>query len=286
MLILVGLAVVFGSILLGYTMHHGQIAVLMQFSEFIIIGGAAIGAMLVGNPPSAISALIKAVLGVLKGNPYKKTAYSDLLLMLHELFQTAKRDGMLAIEKHVERPEESDIFQKYPTFLNSHGAVDFLTDTMKVLLTGTVEQHDLAEVLDTDLEFREEEAMYPSKMLNTTSDALPGFGIVAAVLGIVITMSSIAGPAAEVGEKVAAALVGTFLGVLLAYGVFSPLASATAGAARGEMDYLRCMRAALLGFARGDAPLSAVEFARRSVDPSLRPTFVEIEQLIKEAKKK
>jgi chemotaxis protein MotA len=192
---------------------------------------------------------------------------------------------MLAIERHVERPEESDLFARYPFFLKDHHATAFLTDTMKVLLTGTIGRYDLAEVLDTDLEFREEEALHPSRILATTADALPGFGIVAAVLGIVVTMGAIAGPAAEIGAKVAAALVGTFLGILLSYGVIGPLSGAIAGAAQLEMAYLKCMRTALIAFARGDAPLSAIEFARRSLDPGVRPSFVEIEQMVKQQKR-
>jgi len=143
MFILIGLAVVFGSILLGFTMHHGHIGVLIQVSEFIIIGGAGLGAMLIGNPPSVISAVFKQCVGLLKGNPYKKSTFSELLLMLFELFQTAKRDGMLALEAHVELPKESAICSKYPSFLGNHHATDFLADTLKVLLTGSVDKHDL-----------------------------------------------------------------------------------------------------------------------------------------------
>src|SRR5438105_3615119 len=157
MFIIIGLAVVFGSILLGYTMHHGHIQVLMQVSEFIIIGGAALGSLLVGNPPAVVAAVFKQCIALLKGNPYKKTVFSELLLMLFELFQTARRDGMLALEPHVERPNESTIFSKYPFFAANHHATALLTDTLKVLLTGSVDRHDLAEILELDLERHHEE---------------------------------------------------------------------------------------------------------------------------------
>ena len=286
MLKLVGLGVVFGSILLGYTMHHGQIAILMQVSEFIIIGGAALGAMFVGNPPSIVMGVFKKCIGLLKPSPYNKTAFTDLLLLLHELFQTAKVDGMLALERHVERPAESEIFSKYPFFVHNHHACAFLTDTLKVLLTGTIDKHDLAEVLEIDLEHHNHEMMVPSQVMARTGDAMPGFGIVAAVLGVVITMGAIAGAASEIGKSVAAALVGTFLGILLAYGVFNPLAAALEGIAKSEASYLGVIKSGVLSFSRGDAPITATEFARRSIEPSFRPSFGELEEVIKEQKRK
>jgi chemotaxis protein MotA len=284
MFILIGLAVVFGSVLVGYVMHHGNIAVLIQVSEFIIIGGAALGSMLVGNPPGVVAAVFKECLQLVKGNPYKKNTFSELLLMLFELFQVAKQEGMLALEPHVERPGESSIFAKYPFFLAHHHAPAFLTDTLKVLLTGTVDQNDLAEILDLDLEQHGEEAMTVSRCLAKTGDALPGFGIVAAVLGVVITMGSIGGAASDIGRKVAAALVGTFLGILLAYGVFQPLAQASENVARCHGAYLGCIRTAILAYFRGDPPITAIEFARRNIEPGLRPSFSEMEELIRLAR--
>jgi chemotaxis protein MotA len=223
-------------------------------------------------------------MGLLKGNPYKKDVYAELLLMLHELFQTARRDGMLALEAHVERPKESSIFQKYPFFLKNHHAVDLLSDTLKVLLTGSVDRHNLAEILELDLEKHQEEGMEVSHVLTTTGDAMPGFGIVAAVLGVVITMGSIGGAASEIGHKVAAALVGTFVGILLAYGVFAPLAQACANVARSESSYLACIKTAILAFANGDPPSTVAEFARRNIDPGCRPSLTEMEERFKAAK--
>lgn len=286
MLVIVGLVVVFGSVIVGYLMSHGQLAVLIQISEFLIIGGAALGAMLIGNSPAAVKATLQRQVALLKGNPYTKKTYTDLLLMLSELFQLAKRDGILALEKHVENPHESELFSKYPFFAHNHHAVSFLADTIKVQLSGAVESHHLAEILDADLEKHHEEAMVASHVLASTSDALPGFGIVAAVLGVVITMGAIAGAASEIGAHVAAALVGTFLGILLAYGVFSPMAKACEGIARAETDYLGCIKAALLSFANGDPPMTSVEFARRSIEPGVRISFGDLEALLKEQKGK
>lgn len=279
MFVIIGLLLVFGSILGGYTMHHGKIAVLIQVSEFIIIGGAALGAMVVGNPPALIKRVFGDLLGLLKSNPYNEQAYAELLQLLYDLFQKARKEGLIGLEAHIEEPEKSDLFSKYPTVVKNHHAVAFLTDTLKVLLTGAVEDHHLAEILDLDLERQHEEAMQVPGALAKVGDAMPGFGIVAAVLGVVITMGSIGGAASEIGEKVAAALVGTFLGILLSYGVIGPLASAIEARIKSEESYMMSIRTALLAFARGDSPMTAVEFARRNIEPGDRPSFAELESL-------
>ena len=279
MFVIIGLLLVFGSILGGYTMHHGKIAVLIQVSEFIIIGGAALGAMVVGNPPALIKRVFGDLLGLLKPNAYNEKAYAELLQLLYDLFQKARKEGLIGLEAHIEEPEKSDLFNKYPTVAKNHHAVAFLTDTLKVLLTGAVEDHHLAEILDLDLERQHEEAMQVPGALAKVGDAMPGFGIVAAVLGVVITMGSIGGAASEIGEKVAAALVGTFLGILLSYGVIGPLASAIEARIKSEESYMMSIRTALLAFARGDSPMTAVEFARRNIEPGDRPSFAELESL-------
>jgi len=279
MFVIIGLLVVFGSILGGYTMHNGKVAVLIQVSEFIIIGGAALGAMVVGNPPALLKRVFGDLLGLLKPNPYNEKSYGELLQLLYDLFQKARKEGLIGLESHIEDPEKSDLFNKYPTVVKNHHAVAFLTDTLKVLLTGAVEDHHLAEILDLDLERQHEEAMAVPGALTKVGDAMPGFGIVAAVLGVVITMSSIGGAAAEIGEKVAAALVGTFLGILLSYGVVNPLASAIEARIKSEESYMMSIRTALLAFARGDSPMTAVEFARRNIEPGDRPSFAELEGL-------
>ncbi|MFW6331410.1 MAG: MotA/TolQ/ExbB proton channel family protein, partial [Gemmatimonadota bacterium] len=186
---------------------------------------------------------------------------------------------LVGIEQHIEEPESSELFNKYPTVRKQHHAVSFLADTMKVLLTGAVADHHLAEILDLDMETQHEAAMKPANEMATIGDAMPGFGIVAAVLGVIITMGKIGGAAAEIGYAVAAALVGTFVGILLAYGVFGPISQAMAARVSAEESYMGVIRTALLSFARGDPPITSVEFARRNIEPADRPTFAELENL-------
>jgi chemotaxis protein MotA len=277
--VIVGLIIVFGAVIGGYVMHHGDIMVLIQVNEFIIIGGAGLGAMVIANTPAVLKASIQQTLGLLKPNPFGATAYAELLQVLYEIFQKARKDGLVGLEPHIENPESSDIFQKYPSFMRNHHAVALLCDTLKVLLTGTVEDHNLAEILDIDLDKHHHEAMQVPHAVSNVGDAMPGFGIVAAVLGVIITMGSIGGEASEIGQKVAAALVGTFLGILLSYGMLGPLAKAMENRIKAEHDYMLCVRTALLSFARGDAPMTAVEFARRNVEPHERPSFTQLEEL-------
>ena len=263
-------------------MHDGEIAVLIQVSEFIIIGGAALGAVMIGNSVSVVKRMGHDTLALLKPDPFGREANTELLQVLYELFYLARRDGLVGVETHVEAPGESDLFAKYPGFSSHTLAVDFLADTMKVLLSGTFADHHLAEILDLDLEQCHEEGMVVPDAVARVGDAMPGFGIVAAVLGVIITMGKIGGEPAVVGESVAAALVGTFLGILLAYGVVGPIAQKMENRLRSEHDYLRCIRTAVLSFARGDAPLTSVEFARRSIPPEGRPSFAEVEEITRQ----
>ena len=278
-LVIIGMVVVLGSVVVGYTMHGGNLAVLIQVNEFIVIGGSAGGALLVGNKPSVVKGIIFQTLGLMKASPYGHTAFRELLQVLYEIFYAARKDGLVGIESHVENPEDSELFSQYPSFHGNHEAMAFLSDTLKVLLTGAVDDHHLSEILDLDLEQHHHEASQVPHALSTVADALPGFGIVAAVLGVIITMGKIGGSPAEVGASVAAALVGTFLGVLLAYGVVGPLAQALAGRVKAEEAYMACIRTALLSFARGDPPITSVEFARRNIEPEDRPSFTELEDL-------
>jgi chemotaxis protein MotA len=260
-------------------MHGGSIAVLIQVSEFIIIGGAGLGALLMGNSWAVVKRIGVDCLALMKGNPFGMDANKELLQVLYEIFYVARRDGLIGIEEHVESPETSSLFAKYPVFAANHHAVEFLADTLKVLLSGTVADHHLSEILDLDLEQHHDEAMAIPMAVTKIGDAMPGFGIVAAVLGVIITMGKIGGEPAVIGESVAAALVGTFLGILLAYGVFGPVAQALEARISSEHSYMGCIRTAVLSFARGDAPLTSVEFARRSIPPDGRPSFSDVEAM-------
>jgi len=285
MFLFIGALVVLGGVLGGYTLHGGNLLALHQPSELLIIGGAAIGALLIATPLNVIKKIIKQVSGVLGGGLSKKD-YLDLLVMMYEIFNVARRDGLVGLENHIEHPEDSDILKRYPKFIKSHHARDFFADTMRVIISGSVQPHDLDELMMNDLEIHHEDELKPSQALATTADSLPGLGIVAAVLGVVITMASLNGPPSEIGEKVAAALVGTFLGILGCYGFLGPLAASIAGRTQDTHLYLNCIRHALLSFHKGVAGVIAVEFARRSLPADVRPGFLELEEACKEAKRR
>jgi chemotaxis protein MotA len=280
MFVIIGAIVVLGCVFGGHSVH-GDLGALWQPMELVIIGGAAIGGLLIGNPMPVVMKIVAGLLGTLKGPKVSKKAYVELLAMLYEIFQFAKREGLIALEPHAENPDSSNIMSKYPTFLSNHHAVEFLCDTLKVLLSGGVPAHDLEELMDLDLEAIHEEEIIPPGSIQTLADSFPGLGIVAAVLGIINTMGSINEGAAAVGSKVAGALVGTFLGVLIAYGFVGPLAVNMAYNAGKDHRYLFAIKAALLSFAKGAPASVAVEYGRRSIDPENRPSFKETEEAMK-----
>jgi chemotaxis protein MotA len=283
MFTLIGIVIVFAAVMVGYIMHHGNIAVLIQINEFVILGGAGLGSFLAANGMKNFSGAIKGVMGLLKPDPFTKQAYLDVLKMMFQLFNVARKEGLLGLEQHIEEPEKSEIIKNYPTFLSNHHATAFFCDTMKVILTGAVGPHDLSEMMEIDIETAHAEESVPADAIQTVGDAMPGFGIVAAVLGVIITMGKIAeGDPAAIGQSVAAALVGTFLGILLAYGVFAPIARAMQLRIKSAGSYMNCMRYALFSFARGESPITCVEFARRNIEPSVRPGFAEMEAVVKE----
>lgn len=267
--------------LLGYTMHGGNLAILWQPTEFIILGGAALGIFLGSNGISGLTSSIKAVLGILKPDPTKQ-AYIDLLRMMYQLFSVARKEGLLGLEKHVEAPESSDIISKYPSFIGNHHAVHFFCDTLKVILTGAVGPHDLSEMMELDLETAHHEEMKPADAIQNVADAMPAVGIVAAVLGVIITMGKIGGDPKAIGMSVAAALVGTFLGIFAGYVAMAPIAKAIGNKVHADGMYMNCIRHALFSFARGESPITCVEFARRNIEPSLRPGFAELEAAVKQ----
>lgn len=284
MFVIIGIVVVFGSIALGYGLHGGDFPILFQYTEFIIIGGAAIGTLLIANPMSVTKAIFTGILGTFKGSKSSKEMYLELLKLLYELFQLAKREGLIALEPHIENPEGSSIFSRFPTFQSNHHAVDFLCDTLKVLLNGGIPAHDLEELMDLDLETIHHAESQAPAALNTVGDALPGLGIVAAVLGVVITMGKIDQPPEVIGHSVAAALVGTFLGILLSYGLVAPLAKNMEHSIAGEGHYMNSIKASLLSFAKGAPAVVAVEYGRRAIDPEYRPSFKETEEAVKQAR--
>ena len=281
MFAIIGIVVVIGAVMGGYLMEHGQIGVLMQPAELIIIGGAAIGTLLIANPLPVVIKLFKGIIGVLTGNKYTAKFYLESLQMLNEIFQYARKQGMAKLEEDVENPANSQLFAKYPKILKDHHVLDFLCDTLRTSLSGVVPPFELDQMMELDLEVHHHECGIPVAALTTVADALPGLGIVAAVLGVVITMGSLGGPPEEIGHKVAAALVGTFLGILLCYGFFAPLAGSMTKANDAEAQYYSCLRVGLLAFAKGLAPMLSVEFARRSIPADLRPSFKDLEAACK-----
>jgi chemotaxis protein MotA len=277
MFAIIGFLVVVGAVVGGYLMEHGKLLVLMQPAELVIIGGAALGTLLIANPLATLIKIIKGMLGVLKGSPYTKASYLETLKMLNELFMMARKQGMVKLEEDIEDPHKSQVFSKYPKFLSNHHAVDFVCDTIRMSISGGVPAFDLDQMMEMDMDLHHHHASGDIGALSTVADALPGLGIVAAVLGVVITMGALGGPPEEIGHKVAAALVGTFLGILLCYGFLGPLAANMSKINDAELDYLRCLRQGVIAFVKGSAPVLAVEFARRSVPGDCRPNFKDLE---------
>ncbi|HLK67964.1 MAG TPA: flagellar motor stator protein MotA [Bryobacteraceae bacterium] len=277
MIALVGILIVFGAIAGGYLMEHGKLLVLLQPAELVIIFGAAVGTVVIANPVSTLKRLVGGLLGIFKGTSFTKAFYTDNLKMLFELFNHARKAGTAKLEEDVDNPSKSAIFSKYPKFLKSHHALCFLCDTLRMAVSGGVEPMDIDQMMEVDMEVHHQESQEPIAALTTMADALPGLGIVAAVLGVVITMGALGGPKEEIGHRVAAALVGTFLGILLCYGVFGPLALAMGKENEAEAHYFSFLRMAALGFVKGLAPILAVELARRSIPSGVRPTFQEME---------
>jgi chemotaxis protein MotA len=275
---IIGIVVVFGSIVAGYLMEHGNLKVLMQPSELIIIGGAAAGTVLTANPLHILKEIAGGVAGVFGSSKYGKQRYIDTLKMMYELLNKARKEGLVALESDIEEPEKSVLFSNYKDFVKNHHALDFVCDTMRMAVSGGVEVFDLDQMLESDMEVHHHEATQPVSALSTMADSLPGLGIVAAVLGVVITMGALGGPPEEIGHKVAAALVGTFLGILLCYGLVGPLAARMGKIAEEEHAFLQVMRVVMIAFLKGTAPIMAVEIGRRSVPGHVRPSFKEVEQ--------
>jgi len=281
MFAIVGIVLVFACVIGGFLMEKGHLAVLVQPAELLILGGAAIGTLLVANPMHIIKGVVAGLMGVLKGSKFSKQRYLSTLKMMYQFLNKVRKEGLLSVEMDVEKPKESGVFKNFPEFLADHHAMDFLCDTLRTAITGGVEPFDMDQMMELDMEVHHHAEMQPIDALSTVADALPGLGIVAAVLGVVITMGALGGPPEAIGEKVAAALVGTFLGILMCYGVVGPLSANMRKTADEHNEYLHVLRVLLLSFLKGSAPMIAIEMGRRAVPAHVRPSFDEMEKSCK-----
>jgi len=286
MLILIGYLVVLGSVFGGYALAGGHLAALLQPLELLMIGGGAAGAFVVGNSSKAIRSTLGALPGVFRGSRYTKALYMDLMSLLYELLIKVRKEGFLSIEKDVDHPDASAIFTKHPSVLGDHHAVSFLTDYLRLMASGNLNAFELESLMDSEIETHHHELELPMHCIQKVGDGLPAFGIVAAVMGVVHTMGSVGLPPAELGMLIAHALVGTFLGILLAYGFVGPLAGRLEQGASESTKLLQCIKVTLLASLNGYAPALAVEFGRKVLFSTERPTFAELEQHVKQRKAK
>jgi chemotaxis protein MotA len=274
---IIGFVVVLGAVLGGFMMHGGPVGILAQTSEFIIIGGAAIGALVAGTPTKILGSLAKRLKGAIFGSGCSKADYMDLFNMLYEVFSVMRKNGEMALEKDVDDPANSEVFKKYPKFLANHAAKNLMLDSLRLVISGSASADELNHLMEEEIETHEEEARLPSGVLGKTADAMPGLGIVAAVLGVIIAMGAMDQGPEVIGHKVAGALVGTFLGILLCYGIFQPLVSKMELLLAEETKYLQCIKTGILAYLHGAAPIIAVEYARRVVFSTERPSALELE---------
>ena len=282
MLAIIGTVVVFASVLGPFVMEGSSLLLLWHPFEVVTICGAALGAFLISNPIKVVKDGFTGALGLLKGPRYGRQEYIQLLKLIYDILVMARKDGVLALEKHVEEPEKSEIFQKYPVVMGDHHMLEFITDCLRLISGGNLDPHELESLLEYELETHHHEAAEPSHAVQKVADALPGFGIVAAVLGIVSTMAHIDGASTvEIGHRVGAALVGTFLGILVAYGVVGPIAAAMEGKANDEGKAFEVVKMALVASVRGYPPPVAVEFARKLLFSSVRPNFKDLEAVLR-----
>jgi len=279
---IIGIVVVFGAVIAGYLMEHGNMKVLLQPAELIIILGAAIGTVLIANPLHILTKIGKGIAGAFAGSPFTRQMYLDSLKMMYELFSRARKEGLMSLEADSDAPDQSQIFSQYPKFLKDHHALAFVCDSLRMAASGGIEPFDADQMMEIDMDVHHHGATQPVAALSTMADSLPGLGIVAAVLGVVITMGALGGPPEEIGKKVAAALVGTFLGILLCYGLIGPLAANMAKTADEEHAYYHVLRVMLVALLKGINPGVATEIGRRAIPSHLRPSFQEAEAFIKE----
>lgn len=283
MLFIIGFIIVFGSVVGGYAAPGGHLDVLWQPFEFVIILGAGIGAFIIGNSGSTLKGSLKSFGPLLKGPKYKADDYMELLGVLYAVFKLAKTKGDLALEAHVENPHESSLFANFPGFINDHHAVEFLCDYLRLLTLGTSNSHEVEAVMDLELEVHHEETHAISGAVQTLADSLPALGIVAAVLGVIHTMGSITEPPEVLGHLIGAALVGTFFGILMSYGLVAPMAGSLGATFTAESYYMSCMKTGVIAHMQGYAPQVSIEFARKTLPSDVRPTFAEVDEMVQNA---
>lgn len=284
MFTIIGLVIVFGAVLGGYTMAKGPLHVLNQPSEFIIIGGAALGTMIIKAPGAIRSQVIKSIASAFSSFAPTKADYLELLKLQYEVFQFMRKNGAVALDEHVQEMDKSSIFSKYPSFLKRHHAVTFFRDALRQIVNGTASAEELDLLLDSELDTHHEEVGVPINVITNTADALPGLGIVAAVLGIVITMGHLDAGPEEIGHHIGAALIGTFLGILLCYGFLQPLAMNVEAQETAASKYMRCIKEGVIASLRGASPIVAIEFARKAIFSSVRPTSDEADEACRSVK--
>lgn len=284
MFVIIGWLIVLGAVLGGFVMVGGHVAALIQPSELITIGGAAVGAFLVSNSPKVIKATLGALPSLFKGSKYTKALYMDMLSMLYEILAKVRKEGLMSIENDVENPDQSPIFGKYPTIASDHHAMEFLTDYLRMMVGGNLNAFEIENLMDNEIETHHHEGEVPAHALAKLADGLPAFGIVAAVMGVVHTMESVGIPPSELGKLIAAALVGTFLGILLSYGFVGPLATALEQKLHESTKMFQCMKVVLLASMNGYAPQVAIEFGRKVLFSTERPSFRELEEEVKSRK--
>lgn len=282
MVTIVGFIVVLGSVLGGFTMAGGHVGALIHPSEIVTIGGAALGAMIVMSPMHVLKDLMRGIIGTFKGNPFSTNAYEELFKLLYQLFRKARRDGLLAIEPHISNPHESAIFNRYPTISHNHHSTEFVKGAIGPIIDGSVNAQQMEMLLNVEIASAETAHHVPTSVLSKTADGLPGFGIVAAVLGIVVTMGHIGGPVEEIGHSVGAALVGTFLGILASYGFIAPLVTKLELNGVNESNYFKTIALAVTSFMNDMPPKVAIEAARRGTPPDVRPSAERLEEMLKE----
>jgi chemotaxis protein MotA len=269
--------VVLGCVLGGFAVHGGHLGALWQPAELVIIGGAAVGALIIANPMSVTKKVLGGFGAMIKGSAYKKDHYLALFGVMYDLLSIARKEGMMGLERVIEEPEKQDLFKKRPLILKDHHAVEFIQDYVRLIISGDMDQFQLEALMDLEIETHHHAGEEPAQAMNKVSDSMPGFGIVAAVLGIVNTMGSLGGPPEEIGHKVAAALVGTFLGILLAYGFLGPVATGMERIAREETQFFTTMKTCIMGLLHGHPPQVAIEFGRKATPANLRPSFKDLE---------